>query len=184
MTVLLIAPEIAVNTDKVESVHYITGTDVYREKHVIVEFSDLSVELDPQYTVDEICAALDGKCYYRPIWTDEVGELDVCVLHGNNSKHDVQVFGPFRLCLTQDPYVTYDFSPQLRETHAPDITQSWEFQKKKHTQETEEFLNATVAPDLTPVAEYMSLTPQINDYIELDYTSKKKRPFWERIFPR
>lgn len=50
--------------------------------------------------------ALDG-CVYEETWTDEVGYIWVCVIHGNNSKHDVD--GDSHLpCLTIDPYNAFD----------------------------------------------------------------------------
>jgi hypothetical protein len=42
-------------------------------------------------------------CYYESQWTDEVGEIEVCKTHGNNSKHDGSD-GPNRPCLTVDPF--------------------------------------------------------------------------------
>lgn len=41
-------------------------------------------------------------CRYERRWTDEVGTIDVCVVHGNNSRHDW--VGPNRPCLSVDPY--------------------------------------------------------------------------------
>lgn len=43
------------------------------------------------------------KCYYEVMWTDEVGEIDVCQVHGQNSKYAPR-FGPNRPCLAIDPY--------------------------------------------------------------------------------
>lgn len=46
-------------------------------------------------------------CTYEVVWTDEVGDIDVCTVHGNNSKHP-DVCGPHRPCLTVDPYTEFD----------------------------------------------------------------------------
>lgn len=49
--------------------------------------------------------ALLGKlrCSYEVIWTDEVGEIPVCFIHGQNSKYGEE-FGPHRPCLAVDPW--------------------------------------------------------------------------------
>lgn len=42
-------------------------------------------------------------CAYEDRWTDEVGMVPVCVVHGNNSRHEDSA-DPHRPCLTVDPY--------------------------------------------------------------------------------
>jgi hypothetical protein len=48
-------------------------------------------------------------CYYELQWTDEVGEIMVCQVHGNNSKHDLEK-DPHANCITVDPWPTSDLS--------------------------------------------------------------------------
>lgn len=49
----------------------------------------------------------DGvRCRYELRYTDEVGEVWVCIIHGNNSKHDVTGPDSDVPCLTIDPYHT------------------------------------------------------------------------------
>lgn len=176
MPLVTVVPDFAVNTDKVESVHYVEGTDDYKEKHVIINFKEYGHEFDPSYTLDEICAALDGKCYYRPQYDEMVGTIEVCVLHGNNSKHDEDVFGPYRLCLTQDPYATYkDIFDLRRVTHQPDISQSWEYQKMDHDRETAAFLEKLETEP--PVVIFPDNYPYEQDV-------PNKRSFWDRVFGR
>lgn len=164
MTIQLVAPDIAVNVNNVESIHYVEGTDACRERHVIINFKEFNTELDPQYTMGEVCAALDGKCYYRPQYDEMVGTIDVCVLHGNNSKHDPTVYGQYRFCLTLDPYVTYggDYLFQ-RNIHKPDVSQSWEFRKR----EAEE----------KPVVIFED---QTKDFV-YEHPTPKKRRFWSSL---
>lgn len=42
-------------------------------------------------------------CEYKDVWTDEVGDIPVCVLHDQNSRH-VDSDDPHRPCLEVDPY--------------------------------------------------------------------------------
>lgn len=42
-------------------------------------------------------------CHYREKWTDEVGYISVCVVHGENSRHTDSTH-PNRPCLAKDPY--------------------------------------------------------------------------------
>ena len=42
-------------------------------------------------------------CFYKEVWTDEVGDILVCRIHGNNSKHEVTE-GFDKPCLVLDPY--------------------------------------------------------------------------------
>lgn len=43
------------------------------------------------------------QCEYEDTWTDEVGTIPVCKLHGNNSKWDAE-HGEHRPCVTVDPW--------------------------------------------------------------------------------
>ena len=45
----------------------------------------------------------NDRCRYEKKWTDEVGTIDVCIIHGQNSKHDTTV-EPQAPCLHVDPY--------------------------------------------------------------------------------
>lgn len=47
--------------------------------------------------------AQNDRCRYERKWTDEVGDIWVCIIHGNNSKHDV-LLDPKAPCLMVDPY--------------------------------------------------------------------------------
>lgn len=47
---------------------------------------------------------LTAICSYEDVWTDEVGTIPVCKIHGNNSRHDVTEEQPHPPCLTLDPY--------------------------------------------------------------------------------
>jgi hypothetical protein len=44
------------------------------------------------------------ECRYEEKWTDEVGTIPVCVLHNQNSKHEVTSGKPNPPCLEIDPY--------------------------------------------------------------------------------
>ena len=46
-------------------------------------------------------------CTYEIIWTDEVGDIPVCMVHNNNSRH-TDSDDPHRPCLTIDPYPSAD----------------------------------------------------------------------------
>lgn len=93
---ILVAPEIKVDAEAVRSMRMDEG-----RTHVVLDFDTHSVELPPEYTFDEIDAALRGQCYYRTQWTDEVGDIEVCVLHKNNSEYELSA-GPFRRCRNND----------------------------------------------------------------------------------
>jgi hypothetical protein len=170
MPILKIAPGLVVNTDNVESVEQVEHTDKYDEPHVLVNFKEFGRDVDPEYTLDEITAALNEQCYYRKQWTDEVGEIDVCVLHGNNSRHD-PALGPFRLCLTKDPYITYggDWSV-ARTVHAPDISQSWEYETKHMEQLASNWRE-----------NYKNDPPRVIPPV-ISYEDTTHRGFWARVF--
>lgn len=51
----------------------------------------------------EVAERLRTKCSYELVYTDEVGEIDVCVVHGNNSKYPPSR-GEHRPCLTLEPW--------------------------------------------------------------------------------
>lgn len=44
------------------------------------------------------------ECTYEIKWTDEVGDIPVCILHGQNSRHHVDLTHLHEPCLTVDPY--------------------------------------------------------------------------------
>jgi hypothetical protein len=184
MAILKITPDYVVNTDLVESAHYETGTDKFQEKHVLVNFKDYGHDIDPEYTLEEITAAMNGLCYYREQWTDEVGNIEVCVLHGNNSKHNPAVHGKFRLCLTQDPYVTYSMPSLTKTRYEPSIEHSWEYTEHERRKQDEAELRNERDPlesrpgPLSPVAEYLSS----GNASLSTYTPPPPRPWWKRIF--
>jgi hypothetical protein len=43
------------------------------------------------------------KCSYELIWTEEVGGIEVCTVHGHNSKYS-PVHGPHRPCLAVEDW--------------------------------------------------------------------------------
>lgn len=180
MPIQLVAPDVAVNTDNIESVYYTENTDAHKERHVIINFRDFGYELPPDYTLPEILAALDGKCYYRSEYSEMVGDLDVCVLHGNNSKYSEAEHGKYRLCLTVNPYVTYNNFPYdfVGKRHKPDITQSWEYRKKeldeKALREAERVLDGWVGNDDPKPPTPPDMTPY-------DQRPDYKRSFWKRM---
>jgi hypothetical protein len=61
---------------------------------------------------------IEPMCEYELQHTDEVGDIPVCKIHGNNSKHTDES-DSHRLCLTIDPYtsihesVVWDDPPML-----------------------------------------------------------------------
>lgn len=46
---------------------------------------------------------IEPLCSYEKVHTDEVGDIDVCKVHGENSKHNA-VAGEHRPCLKLDPW--------------------------------------------------------------------------------
>lgn len=46
----------------------------------------------------------ETDCRYEDVWTDEVGIIPVCVLHNQNSRHEVTSERPNPPCLEIDPY--------------------------------------------------------------------------------
>jgi hypothetical protein len=52
---------------------------------------------------EEAGRSTQALCSYEMVWTDEVGTIPVCRLHGNNSRHEPSD-DPHRPCLTVDPY--------------------------------------------------------------------------------
>lgn len=43
------------------------------------------------------------KCSYEPMYSEEMGPLDVCMVHGSASKYD-SIRGEHRPCLAVEPY--------------------------------------------------------------------------------
>jgi len=43
------------------------------------------------------------KCFYETIYVAEIGEVDVCVVHGENSQFSRR-YGSRRPCLAVEPY--------------------------------------------------------------------------------
>lgn len=205
MPILKIAPEVVVNTDKVECVEYMDHTDAYGEKHVVVQFKGYGRNIPPEYTLEEITAALNGKCYYRPQWTDEVGEIDICVLHGHNSQFGPDTHeGKFRPCLEIHPYIEYTFPGMVKINHAPSIEHSWEFKQMElkkikdewvdtHGQEVKtEIINSgdiNPPPKLSPVASYLTdggIIPE-SEHSATSFGvayEDYRRPWWKRLFGR
>lgn len=183
MPVRLVAPDLAVNTDNVESVHTISNTDEFKDEHVIINFKELTTELHPQYTFEEIVAAMDGKCYYRKKWTDEVGEIDVCVLHGNNSRHNPH--DPYRLCLTIDPYVEYVGPWDYPNKHEPKIEHSWEYLDKERQAAVESFMEKLdKEPTLVHVGNNDPKPSTPPDMIPYEDRPGYKRSLWDRLCGR
>lgn len=187
--VRLVAPKVAVNIKAIESVHLKGRTDTYQDEHVIINFKEFSTEISPEYTYDEIMAAIGGKCYYRPQWTDEVGEIDVCVLHGHNSQHSE--WGdigkqPFRLCLYRSPYYEWPkggYSLYAMPRRMPySIDQGWEHRQAKRKAEEEEAKN-NPEPEVSPVAQVMSDPDfDIGEYsYGIAYEDAPPLTTWERI---
>lgn len=50
-------------------------------------------------------------CSYTEVWTDEAGDIDVCVIHDETSRHRATE-GPNRPCLAIDPYPVPDWMQQ------------------------------------------------------------------------
>lgn len=191
MPIIKIAPDYTVNTDNILDVKRILWSDKYDKPHVLINFHTFGHCLDPEYTYEEIMAALDGRCYYRKEWTDEVGSIDVCVIHGQNSQFDLARSGPFRACLElepwceRSPYSLYGFPTK------PDVSQSWEFREKERQVEQEKerarelLADELPQPTLSPVAEY--LASGVDDRV-VDMTfdnthyEPPRRPWWKRIF--
>lgn len=64
---------------------------------------DIASQSDEAEALGRVFDILDGKCVYLPTWTEEVGDIDICQNHMNNSKHPASA-GKNRPCLTVDPY--------------------------------------------------------------------------------
>ena len=194
MPILKIAPGLVVNTDQVQCVEVMDHTDAYGEPHVVVQYKTYGRNIDPEYTLDEITAALNGKCYYRKQWTDEVGEIDVCVLHGNNSQWGPDTAeGPYRPCLTIRPYIEWTFPGGLQINHAPSIEHSWEYRQHEANKIEEKWVreNANqaaidVETKLSPVAEYLArgggLDHSGNGDDLITHPDPPHRPWWKRLF--
>lgn len=54
---------------------------------------------------DDCRKALLGreKCSYETVWVEELGEIDICTVHGENSKYHPRL-GEHRPCLVMDPW--------------------------------------------------------------------------------
>lgn len=100
-----ITPDISLDPESVAGARYINRSDRYSEKHVIVFFKEnmgVWTEFPPEYTLEEITAAINGGCYYRKQWTDECGDIDVCVVHNEISESE-ETWDPLRFCRKRDP---------------------------------------------------------------------------------
>lgn len=56
------------------------------------------------------------RCWYEKRWSDEVGDIWVCVVHENNSKYPVESTISHYPCLTLDPYTEEDIANQERRS--------------------------------------------------------------------
>lgn len=56
------------------------------------------------WNVFEHMESTPSACRYKQEWTDEVGDVWVCVLHHSNSKHEVTGHESTVPCLAIDPY--------------------------------------------------------------------------------
>lgn len=101
--IVKITPKMWVNPDNVETLN--VGDGVNESRIIWIQYVSGKVDVLPaeDFDIDQIVSLLNGFCTYNLTWTDEVGNIDVCVLHGNNSRHR-QAAGPNRPCLTVDPY--------------------------------------------------------------------------------
>jgi hypothetical protein len=97
-----ITPLHSVNPEKVVAIKTDSRTDSYSEPHVTIMFEDRLLELPPEYSLEEITAALNGGCYYRQKWTDECGDIDVCVIHDEVSDSE-ETWNPLRYCRKREP---------------------------------------------------------------------------------
>lgn len=195
--ILKIAPGVVVNTDHVQCVEIMDHTDAYAEPHVVVQYKTYGRNIPPEYTLEEITAALNGLCYYRTQWTDEVGEVDVCVIHGQNSRHSPDTHeGPHRPCLQVDPYIEYTFPGMMKINHAPSIYNSWEYKEKEKKDAVLKALDSekpivmsgdtNIEPKLGPVASYFAdggITPE-SDHSATSFGvayEDYRRPWWKRL---
>lgn len=187
--VRLVAPEVSVNIHNIESVHVTSNTDTHAEPHVTINFKEFSTEISPEYSHAEIQAAIDGKCYYRSQWTDEVGEIDVCVLHGHNSQYSE--WGPigkqpFRLCLYRSPYYesySKDRSLYWLPNRQPySIEQGWEHREAKRKAEEQYEKDHPSKAELSPTAQVMSdpnFDLEVKPLPRIEYTTDPT--FWQTI---
>ena len=98
-----ITPQISLNPEMFELLRTTEGTDQYSEPHTIAYLTGgASIEFSPAFTIAEIRAAINGGCYYRSEWTDECGDIDVCVVHEEVSDSE-QTWDPLRFCRKRDP---------------------------------------------------------------------------------
>lgn len=97
-----ITPTISINPEKVVALKIDDRTDSYSEPHVTILFEDRILELSPAFEMDEIRAAINGGCYYRKQYTDECGDIDVCVVHNEISESE-ETWDPLRFCRKRDP---------------------------------------------------------------------------------
>lgn len=84
-----IAPQVKVTVDDINSMFVQNG-------RVCINFENHELELDSQYSYEEIEAAVEGRCYYR----DKLG-VPTCVLHDAETEYDISR-GEFRRCVQND----------------------------------------------------------------------------------
>lgn len=100
-----ITPDLYLDPENVAGIRYINRSDYHSERHVMILLKrDTRVweECPPEYTIEEIAAAINGGCYYRKQWTDECGDIDVCVVHNEISDSE-ETWDPLRYCRKRDP---------------------------------------------------------------------------------
>lgn len=182
MPIIKIIPDYSVNTDNILDVTVMDRTDSYPEPHVVINYKTYGRPIPPEYTYQEIMAALDGKCYYREEWDDMCGHIAVCVIHGQNSQFDPSSGGPFRPCLEIKPWREHRDYSIFGVAVAPDRSQAWEVREKERKDYIEE-----PPIKLTPVAEYLAsgegMTESDHSATGLTYTfDEPHRPWWKRLF--
>jgi|SRR6478735_1202273 len=102
---ITLRPDLHVNSDEVAYVQLtmerIPGKDETKDITAIVfkHKATLYIDLD----IDYVVAMLNDQCTYKDRWTDGVGNIPICIIHDNNSRHNAWE-GPHRPCLTVDPY--------------------------------------------------------------------------------
>lgn len=60
------------------------------------------------------------NCSYELKWTDEVGQIPVCTVHGQNSRHHVDLTHLHEPCLAVDPYPKEDHGEAHASGHPDD----------------------------------------------------------------
>jgi hypothetical protein len=56
-----ILPDLTINVDKVHVIKMVEETDKYDEPHVLIDFGQNYLELDPEITMQQVCMAIDNE---------------------------------------------------------------------------------------------------------------------------